>query len=147
MRFLKFLPGFHTDSAPPALLPGATQVATPFSDADADTDAPTARDNFQLMAVPKKKPSHARRRIRQHGQRLLEERKNPIVKCVLKKNANHSLFPFAAPLALFSFYDLPFTAVLSGFLVRFWLRSWKPCPGCGMPLRPHFMCLKCHKFF
>lgn len=65
------------------MLPGATQVATPFADADADIDSPTARDSFQLMAVPKKKPSHARRRIRQHGQRLLEERKNPIVKCVL----------------------------------------------------------------
>jgi hypothetical protein len=60
-------------------------VATPFSDADADVDSPTARDNFQLMAVPKKMPSHARRRIRQHGQRLLEERKNPIVKCARKE--------------------------------------------------------------
>jgi hypothetical protein len=38
-----------------------------------------SRQSFALMAAPKKKPSHARRRIRQHGQRLMEERKNPIV--------------------------------------------------------------------
>jgi hypothetical protein len=57
-------------SASPAL--PKTEIATP-------TEEQSAIVPFDLMAAPKKKPSHARRRTRQHGQRILEERKHPLV--------------------------------------------------------------------
>ncbi len=53
-------------------------------------------DAMGLMAVPKKKPSHQRRRERQHGHRLVEERKNPIVQYELQ--AHCCIFMFTPAL-------------------------------------------------